>query len=544
MSAHIKPLVAAAVLATFPPVAARAVTRVDDVDATRPPPTRRPRPVASPAAPGAPTRYAVQFVLFGVSGLMLLGLVGAIRLRRRSASAATTHGSARWATREEAIEHTGKFPAGFALGRQDGEIVRHVGHMVTVAPTGKGKGTGCAIPNLLTYPGSAIVLDPKGELYAVTSRRRREMGHEVFLVDPFGCPACAGAAAHGANWLADLDPSSETVMRDAELLASAMVIPQEHDRHWDETAQELICGLLIYVASLPDAQRNMAFFRELLMGEKFVETLQAVAKSSVGFGIPARAARAQLDRPPNEGGSVLSSARRQTRFLDEPKLAKWLTREDFSLASLKDKRQTVYVSVPDDMLKTHSRFVRCFFAQAISGLQRKIGQPEYPVLLMLDEFAKLGYMEAIEDGISIARYVGAAFWIFLQDLSQLKVYRNPQTFIANSAKQFFGVEDVETAKQISSTLGKYTLQYKTTSKSTSAGKGGSSKSEQEHVQGRELLQPDEVMHIAHNEEILLLPGLRPVRCEKLNYLHDPEFAGLGDPNPIHASAAPRRRAGA
>ena len=60
------------------------------------------------------------------------------------------------------------------------------GHLLTVAPTGTGKGRTAIVPNLLYYQGPVVVIDPKGENYAVTARCRREMGHRVFKLDPFG----------------------------------------------------------------------------------------------------------------------------------------------------------------------------------------------------------------------------------------------------------------------------------------------------------------------------------------------------------------------
>ena len=59
---------------------------------------------------------------------------------------------------------------------------RQDGHLLTCAPTGAGKGISGVIPNLLEYPGSAFVLDFKGETYAVTARARRSMGHDVILI--------------------------------------------------------------------------------------------------------------------------------------------------------------------------------------------------------------------------------------------------------------------------------------------------------------------------------------------------------------------------
>src|SRR5436189_154809 len=53
------------------------------------------------------------------------------------------------------------------------------------APTRAGKGVGAIIPALLTYPGSVIVTDIKGENYQVTARHRRELGQQVVVLDPF-----------------------------------------------------------------------------------------------------------------------------------------------------------------------------------------------------------------------------------------------------------------------------------------------------------------------------------------------------------------------
>jgi type IV secretion system protein VirD4 len=95
-----------------------------------------------------------------------------------------------------------------ALRRADSRFWQD-GHILTCAPTGAGKGIGAVIPNLLTYPGSAFVLDLKGENFAVTARARRAMGQSVFLIDPFGITGTAGQAM---NWLGSLDPDDPDVV--------------------------------------------------------------------------------------------------------------------------------------------------------------------------------------------------------------------------------------------------------------------------------------------------------------------------------------------
>ncbi|MCN5666955.1 TraG/TraD/VirD4 family protein, partial [Escherichia coli] len=79
-------------------------------------------------------------------------------------------------------------------------------------------------------------------------------------------------------------------------------------------------------------------------------------------------------------------------------------------------------------------------------------------------------MQAVEDAISLVRGYGAAFWLFVQDLSQLKaIYPKWQTFLANTGKQFFGTADYDTAKFISDSLGKFTVEYRTQGSSSSMG---------------------------------------------------------------------------
>lgn len=122
---------------------------------------------------------------------------------------------------------------------------------------------GGVIPNLLDYPGSAFVLDFKGENYAVTARARRELGQQVILVDPFGT---TGASSQALNWLDTLDPHTPDVVSRAAGLADMLIAVEgtEADSHWTDTARELLRGLLVYVATLPADRRTMAELRRIV----------------------------------------------------------------------------------------------------------------------------------------------------------------------------------------------------------------------------------------------------------------------------------------
>jgi len=447
-------------------------------------------------------------------------------------------GSAHWGSAKLADQSGHLGPNGFALGKiAKGQRFRHSGHVLTVAPTRSGKGIGAIIPALLEYPGSVIVLDVKGENYAVTSRRRRELGQEVCLVDPFGL---TGGQTARFNWLDFIDPASPDCVADAATLADQLVVRSGgSEPYWDDAAANLVQGLILHVAALPDELRHIGTVRAFLTlpEDEFLLLLAQMSTSTVGFSVVARCANTFMSKAEKDRSGVLSGALRHTAFLDDPRIVSALAASDFRLSDLKAKPMTVYLVMPPDRLKTYRGFVRGFFGLALSAITRTQAQPPHKVLFMLDEFAQLGHMTQIEDGISLVSGYGAAFWLFVQDLSQLKgVYKKWQTFLANSARQFFGTTDYDTARYISESLGKQTITYQTTSSSrnTGMGKAGGSESTSQQVAARELMTPDEVMRLSPEFPLVFIQGEAPYQLQRLNYLTDPENAGQFDANPFYS----------
>ena len=160
----------------------------------------------------------------------------------------------------------------------------------------------------------------------------------------------------------------------------------------------------------------------------------------------------------------------------------------------------------------------------------------------LDEFGQLGRMDRLADSVTVLRGYGAQHWLFVQDLSQLKaVYPRWQSFLANTSQQFFGTADYDTARYLSGALGQQTIRYETRSSSVSKsgfGKPGSvSSGTGEHLQGRPLLAPDEVMRLGPTRPIVLVAGEPPYLLDQISYLTDPGYAGRFDQNPLHLPRA-------
>lgn len=448
-----------------------------------------------------------------------------------------SHGSAKWGKKKDAQDAGHLTNEGFCLGAfgqaDKGQLFHHKGHVVTCAPTGAGKGIGAVIPNLLKYQGSSLVIDIKGENYAVTARTRREMGQAVHLVDPFG--VVGGGSSF--NWLDRINPKSPDVVSESAALVEMLVVTDPNaDQYWDDSAKDLLRGLVVYVASLPDELRNIGEVRKLLTSGEAVlmETLETMAESGdLGFGVVSRSANTFLAKADKDRSGVLSSALRHTAFLDDPRIAETLKRSDFNLSDIKSELMTVYLVMPPDKIAINNRFIRGFVGSALSAITSSYQQPlGGNVAFFLDEFAQLGRMQAIEDGISLVRGYGAAFWIYVQDLSQLKaVYPKWQTFLANSAKQFFATADFDTAKYISDMLGQRTEHYETTSTSSKFMESDSHTTSQ-NKHARNLLNPDEVMKIL-DKNLVFIRGENPYKLDKISYLDDKTYQGLADPNPYH-----------
>ena len=135
--------------------------------------------------------------------------------------------------------------------------------LLSCAPTGAGKGRGVLIPTMLTYPGPLFALDIKGELYQVTSRRRREMGQHVAVLDPFHLVTDRSDSLNPLDLLTLPRSDSDS---DAEMLASLLAVGHAFEREpfWNITANGLIAGLIAHIASSAPKDRHLGQLRAWL----------------------------------------------------------------------------------------------------------------------------------------------------------------------------------------------------------------------------------------------------------------------------------------
>jgi type IV secretion system protein VirD4 len=458
-----------------------------------------------------------------------------------------SHGSARFATRKERAVFEGG--TGLLIGRDldTGKLLRYDGpaHLLTLAPTRAGKGVGTVIPNLLLAERSVLVIDPKGENAKIAGEARKRFG-AVHILDPFGV---TGMPASAYNPLGQLDAENPDLGEDAASLAEALVMDppgQQSEAHWNEEAKALLAGLIMFAVSHEDQDRKtLATVREYLTlpPERFRTLLELMQDSSAADGLIARAANRFLGKSDREAASVMSSAQRHTHFLDSPRIVAATARSDFQFSALRHDLTSIFLVLPPNRLDAYSRWLRLLAAQALQDIARDAEATQagaqrlkQPALFLLDEFAALGRLEAVERAMGLMAGYGLQLWPILQDMSQLKdLYgARANTFVANAGVlQTFGVNDFETAKWLSQMIGRETTGYQTESH-----KPGNAPSTSYNVTARDLMTPDEIMQIPPHVQLLRVQGKPVIIARKLRYFADKEFDGLY-PSPDAQPANPK-----
>jgi type IV secretion system protein VirD4 len=496
-----------------------------------------------------PGESAWQWLVFGP--FMFVGAVFGFQYWRMASGAdayfgltGDSHGSARFANRKELKKLQRE--DGLLIGRNPhtGRLLHYDGpaHLITLAPTRAGKGVGTVIPNLLAAERSVLVIDPKGENARIAAEARRRFG-TVHVLDPF---EVSGHPSAAYNPLDRLTPDSLDLGEDAASLTEALVMDppgQVTEAHWNEEAKAILGGLIMFCVCHEDRdRRSLATVREYLTlpPEKLRALLELMQDSDAAGGLIARAANRFLGKADREAASVLSNAQRHTHFLDSPRIAKCLARSDFAFSDLRHRITSVFLVLPPNRMDAYSRWLRLLVSQALqdiardaealtatTGAQSASQRLKAPALFLLDEFAALGRLEAVERAMGLMAGYGLQLWPILQDMSQLKDLYGERagTFIANAGvQQVFGVNDFETAKWLSQMIGQETAGFQTDSF-----KPGDGPSFSNNLTGRDLLTPDEIMQLPPDRQLLRVQGQATAIAQKLRYYADPEFAGLFTP---------------
>jgi type IV secretion system protein VirD4 len=378
-------------------------------------------------------------------------------------------------------------------------------HLLTIAPTGAGKGRGVIIPNLLRFEGSAIVIDPKGETWHVTARRRKEMGQEVRLLDPFGA---VSRKTDALNPFDLFDRPGALLDADAEMLASLLAgdVGFHKEPFWDNWGRSLMSGVIAAVAETAGrSDRHFGRVREILMSDDAVYNLAALIESHDNLNrLSKQNISSFLPITEQTRSGILSTAQSYLKVVNSDSALRSLSRSTISLDAVrKGDPMTIYIVIPPDKLESHGGLLRLWVGALMLTVMGRKRRPKRSTLFLLDECAQLGEFGPLRQSMTLLRGYGLQVWPFFQDLSQLqRLYPKDWRTIFNNAGvfQLFGVANHLMAKESSDLIGD--------------------------------IDADVLRKMSKEQQIISVANEKAVNARLPDYLLDAPFAGQWDPNPM------------
>lgn len=323
--------------------------------------------------------------------------------------------------------------------------------LVTIARPGTGKTQSQVIPNMLTYPGSIIALDVKGELYDATAATRAERFGKVIKLD-----------------LRDIDQSHKY----------NPLLFCNKDKAWTEA--RFIADQLTGLSNDTSSDGSAAYFNGrardviqaftafLLMNEEkprvssILDMLSPTQAEFIDYLLDMRhAENKNLNRYANalenmedkQREAVFDTARGKLNIFEDEIIDELTSDSDWRPEDLREPGTTLYLCVPEGGIASYSALLRLIIGQHLNLFHSpETGRPDLPLTCFLDEFPQLGYCEPLDKATELGRGRGVRLWMFAQDHEQI-IDPYSQGLIDRCAIEMYMKPADATAEHLSRILG-------------------------------------------------------------------------------------------
>lgn len=449
-------------------------------------------------------------------------------------------GADRWGTTRD-MRRAGLLAGrGTVVGRYRGRLLTYDGpeHQLVVGASRSGKGVGHVIPTLLTWPGSALVYDIKGELWEATAGFRSRFSHCLFFN-----PAHPQSARY--NPLLEIRKGPGEI-RDTQNVVEMLVNPdgsKEQLDVWDQHASQLLVALILHVNyTEPDDRKHLGVVRERLLAwpGTFRDMMELPHRLCPNTRAPqvhpevARVAAELMRQAPRFAAGVRATALGHLALYADEVVCRNVADSDFMAGDLMcaEHPVTLYLQPPPSDLPRLRPLMRVMLNQICRALMERLhcdnrGRPKrHRLLLELDEFATLGRLEYFTTNLRQMAGYGLKAHIIVQSFNDLVERYGPhQTIIDNChVISVFACADTLTAERVSKMTG-VAVEYRESF-------GHKSwlrylpESVQQSEQLRPLLQPGDVRTLPANTQLVFVTGHAPMRTSKVRYYADPAFRRL------------------
>ncbi len=467
------------------------------------------------------------------AGLVAVGLAKSLR--------PPLHGAARWATEAELRKGGLRARQGIVIGRKGGRLLISGSdeHVLLYAPTRAGKGVGVVIPNLLAWPDSAVVLDVKRENWEATAGFRAGHGQEVLLFDPLE----PEGRTKRFNPLGHIDRTDADAVLDELQKLAVMLFPAplNADPFWAEAARTGFIGVGALVAATPGSPFSLgAIYHALTEGSPRTQLPKILdARKQAGQPLSEGSASAICDfcsASENTFASIKQTITARMNLWLNPRVCAATEASDFDLRDLRERRMSLYLTVSPDNLARVAPLYNLLLQQLIDLNTRERPTAErhtIPVLMLLDEFARLGHAAVIAQAFAYVAGYGLRLLPVLQSPAQLRAeygHDVAEGIIANCGLEIaFAPKELKVAQDLSERLGFYTYAGRAFSSPRGLSPGRHSQTDSD--QRRALMMPQELIQMAPGHLIVLRAGLAPILGRKIVYWRERAFKARLAPPP-------------
>ena len=504
---------------------------------------------------GDPRRRKLLVGSIGAAGIGMLvvlplALIAAGQRRR------PLHGDARFANAAEVgraglIGSRPSFNApSIIVGRYRGQFLTLPGQLSVMlsAPTRSGKGVGVVVPNLLNWPDSAVVLDIKGENYAITAGYRAERGQAVFAFSPFD------EEARSHRWNPFSTVRTNPLHRVGDLLAIGQVFfPNDgsgtsSEAFFNDQARNLFLGIGLYLLETPDLPRTIGEMLRQASGkgrtlkEHFSAAIAERAKGEKPLSDECvDALQRLLCNSENTLTSIVSTFNAPLTIFADAIVDAATSVSDFKLEDVRRRRMSIYVRIPPNRLANARPLLNLFFSQLVSLNTQQLPEQDAKLkvqcLLVNDEFTAMGRVGVISTAAAFLSGYNLRLLTVVQAMSQLDaVYgdKEARTFATNHGLQIlYAPREQRDADEYSAMLGHFTERAVSHGRSRSFGHHGShGTSRNDSDQRRALLLPQEFKELGAERLVVICENCKPLLAEKIRYHRDRTFMERLRPPPI------------
>lgn len=441
------------------------------------------------------------------------------------------------------------------------------------APPGTGKGVGVVIPNLLSYPDSMVVNDPKFENWYITSGFRAAAGHKVFRFSP------ELLETHRWNPLTKLNRDPLYRLGEIRTLSSVLFVSSnEKNQEWYTKAGNVFTAILLYMMETPKLPFTLPQAYEIgALGSAMGTWAEQILQSrDDGLDALSTECRRELNgvfeasKNKSSGWSTTADIVRDVLSMYAEKTVAWaVSGDDIDFAKAREEKTTIYFSMTEESLKKYGPLMNLFFTQAIRQNSKVLPEQggncadgtlrfKYQLFLSMDEFAIMGRMAIMETAPALTRGAGLRYLLIFQGKDQVRAIYGTEA--GNAIMKAFHIEivyapgDIDLAEQYSKRLGNTTVRVQNQSFS---GReiADKSKTDSFSEQPRPLMFAQEINDLPYDKELIFVQSTKTteplkIQARKIFYYEEevfkarqnlpPPFIPVGDASKIDGLVVPIR----